>query len=576
MRFFCLLLSINVFIMVQIDLERKASEIKEIISVYTKESFIGFFADFIRNNKIRGFDEFSEKIKSKLRDSLYLIALRLSTDEGSIHFDFNEETKRDLIKVADIINEIVSSFLASNYNEKYLHKDSQIKYELFIHETTFKNYFQNGVLNFVEQEVNHIVNMFEPYNDKIKEKIGLDLYTFIDFYYLTEKLYKEKVYDSHSFLLDKSFHEMAIGKIEFDLNKLSKDVKSKFLNFTERPHLSLVFNISDFDKFIEEDKLNYLLDNFSININDKIDFIYYTQKNPLDFHPIIKLSNNEYLNIFQKQLPTSIYNHLFKLLGDNQKSLTQLYQRRGKLVFEEKTLEIFKNFFKDKNTKIYHNYTLNGFEQDILIIHNRIAYIIECKTSKFREPMRDTEKAYKRIKEDFKTSIQEGYNQCLRVENEIFENARIIIETKNQKVEINTNNILNVFSIVVTLERYGAIQTDLSLLLEKDNENDFYPFSIFIDDLEIFLLSLYKKFNNPYRKFEEYLEIRQSLNGKIMSADELDICAMFLKNSIGLKKIINSHTYIIPDPFLQNIFDDMYFNKEIKVKLKYESKFIFS
>ena len=99
---------------------------------------------------------------------------------------------------------------------------------------------------------------------------------------------------------------------------------------------------------------------------------------------------------------------------------------------------------------------------------------------------------------------------------------------------------------------------------------------IFIDDLEIFLLSLYKKFNNPYRKFEEYLEIRQSLNGKIMSADELDICAMFLKNSIGLKKIINSHTYIIPDPFLQNIFDDMYFNKEIKVKLKYESKFIFS
>ena len=58
------------------------------------------------------------------------------------------------------------------------------------------------------------------------------------------------------------------------------------------------------------------------------------------------------------------------------------------------------------------------------------------------------------------------------------------------------------------------------------------------------------------------------------SADELDICAMFLKNSIGLKKIINSHTYIIPDPFLQNIFDDMYFNKVIKVKLKYESKFI--
>jgi hypothetical protein len=59
-----------------------------------------------------------------------------------------------------------------------------------------------------------------------------------------------------------------------------------------------------------------------------------------------------------------------------------------------------------------------------------------------------------------------------------------------------------------------------------------------------------------------------------MSADELDICAMFLKNSIELKKLINNHTYIIPDPLLQNIFDKMYFDKEIKVKLKYESKFI--
>lgn len=59
-----------------------------------------------------------------------------------------------------------------------------------------------------------------------------------------------------------------------------------------------------------------------------------------------------------------------------------------------------------------------------------------------------------------------------------------------------------------------------------------------------------------------------------MSSDELDICAMFMKNSIGLKKLISDNVFIIPDPFLQNIFDEMYFKKEIKVKRKYESKFI--
>lgn len=44
----------------------KSLEIQEIISVYTKESFICFFADFIRNHPIRSFSGFSQKLKSNL------------------------------------------------------------------------------------------------------------------------------------------------------------------------------------------------------------------------------------------------------------------------------------------------------------------------------------------------------------------------------------------------------------------------------------------------------------------------------------------------------------------------------
>lgn len=59
-----------------------------------------------------------------------------------------------------------------------------------------------------------------------------------------------------------------------------------------------------------------------------------------------------------------------------------------------------------------------------------------------------------------------------------------------------------------------------------------------------------------------------------MSADELDICALFLKNSIEFKKLINDDVFIIPDPLLQNIFDEMYFKKEINIKSKYRTKFL--
>ena len=65
--------------MKKIDLEKKSLEIQKIISRYTKESFVCFFADFIRHHPERSNIGFSKKFKSKLKDSLYLIMLRLST-----------------------------------------------------------------------------------------------------------------------------------------------------------------------------------------------------------------------------------------------------------------------------------------------------------------------------------------------------------------------------------------------------------------------------------------------------------------------------------------------------------------
>ena len=47
--------------MKKIDLEQKSLEIQKIISRYTKESFVCFFADFIRHHPERSNIGFSEK-----------------------------------------------------------------------------------------------------------------------------------------------------------------------------------------------------------------------------------------------------------------------------------------------------------------------------------------------------------------------------------------------------------------------------------------------------------------------------------------------------------------------------------
>lgn len=62
---------------------------------------------------------------------------------------------------------------------------------------------------------------------------------------------------------------------------------------------------------------------------------------------------------------------------------------------------------------------------------------------------------------------------------------------KNHTIDIKTKNYHKAVSIVVTLERFGQIQTDLSTILKIYGKDD-YPWSICIDDLEIFLLQMEK------------------------------------------------------------------------------------
>lgn len=561
-----------------VNIEQKSKEIQGIISRYTKESFVSFFADFIRHNNIRGTHGFSNKLKSKLKDSQYLIALRLSSNiEGKEKLYYSEENDLILQKVGDIILEIVNFYLSENYTPKYLDSNKIRNNKLIIHELTFKNYFQNGVLNYREQEVNSIVRLFEPYQEKIKKQLKIDLKTLIELCDYSEELYKIKAVKSHLFTQNENFSLLLsklssgiISNEEFNENllQLPEEVIDSFHSFYESPHESLIFNKEDYYSKFDKNDVDIFCNTFSIGINEKINYLFYSQENPLDTKPIIHLGENKYLNIYQKQLPTALYNLLYKVLSKTEKEKTQLNHRRGKVVFENHTLNLFAKFFKKaKHLQVYHNYYLKGenAEKDILIIANNYAFVIECKTSRFREPRRSTEQAYKRISSDFKDCIQNGYDQCYTVENALLNRDEVKIIHNGETININSNKLQDIFSIVVTAERFGAIQSDLGLLLQRKNEEDVYPWSVYIDDLEVFLLTLKTMFNNPIRKFVDYLIHREYLNDRVITNDELDICALYLQNQSNFKKISEDDSIVFIDPVLQNYFDQLYFKRKFKI-----------
>jgi len=553
-------------------LEKKSLEIKDLISVYTKESFICFFADFIRNYPNRTALGFSSKLKSKNRDSLYLIALRLSDDRnGDKVLTASLSNNIVLEKVGDKLIEIMGAYLY--YNKDYLNGVNE-KNKLFIHEATFRNYFQNGKLNYRQQEVNHVRKMFEPYKSIISKRLNIELETLIDICDYSEKLYIEKSIKNHSFLTSREFQKAAsiLAKSEIKGEELSEELDKlpqSFFDFAEEPHKSFLFTKKDFyKKFVSKD-IDIFCELFTLDINEKINYLFYTQKNPLDERPIIKLNESEYIHIFQKQLPSALYILLYKTLSQTKKEATRLNFRRGKKVFENQVGELLVNFFrKDKNYKIYRNYYVEGDvkEKDILVVSKYYAFVIECKSSKFREPLRDVDVAFLKIKKDFDTCIQKGYDQCFFVEQKCLETKGYYIEVNNRRkrVFIDTSFLIDVFSIVVTLERFGPIQTNLELLLKKENVDDLYPWSVSIDDMEIFLLTMRKTENNPIKCFIDYLTYREELQGKIMTIDELDICSLFLQNKIKFKNFSKIKEYLLLDPKLQDYFDNLYYAKKLK------------
>lgn len=559
------------------DIASKSKEIQSIISRYTKESFVAFLADFIRNNNFRGTTGFSEIMKSKLKDSLYLIALRLSSkEEGKEEFKYNVPNEIILTDVIGRLNSIISNYLSSNYTPSYLNGNVEEQKKLIIHEGTFNSYFLNGVLNYRQQEINHVVSMFLPYQDKIKEKLGIELNTLVDMCNHSENLYSKKVKNGYAKiikspeLLNLFDQASKVESTEFKqlLSELSPNEFNLFMDFYEKPHSALIFTKQDFYTKFNEKETDIFCELFSIDIISEINYLFYTDTNPLELKPIIKLNDNEYLNIYQKQLPTSLYRVLYDILGATQKEKTHINHRRGKVVFEKKVISLFKKIFSDsKDFRLYDNYYVNGNEQDLLIICDNYAFVIECKSSKIREPLRNTEKAYKKIKSEFKDCIQAGYNQCYRVEKCFYNEQEVIIKDKvgNVLEIIKTENIKDIFSLVITLERFGPIQTDLGLLLERESDDLVYPWSVGIDDLETFLLTLKKKTKSPLIKFIDYLTLRELLNEKVISSDELDICASYMRNPKKFKELANSnHDFILMEPTLQNYFDKLYYNGDLK------------
>lgn len=550
------------------NIEENSRELKETLSVYDSEMLIVEITDLITKIEPPRMNIFPfGGLNSPFRQLTYIGSLNLTSNVDAI--EKNTISEKEWLKIVSQMITVRAGYyegLLENRKPEEVKNDAEFYDYYKIAMPIFDNVFDMGFLNYEEQIIEKTRILFTPNDKIIEENYGLKTSDFINIYNLIDDLFL-KNFNFPLELIKTDFEIENFWKIfkssNFDEKLLDYSGENenlkKFIYFLQNKSERYSINIEDLYNKYDNDKINSFLNIFTIERNNNDNFLYYTQENIILQKPLFKLKNAKILIIDRSTLINSIFRYLEKFLL-NSTSKENFETRRGKWL-QDKTEKILKGYFK-KECHIFNEYKVNDKGQDILCLSKGgLVLIIENKAVKevTFSGFPDTINIFKKYVKKFKKSIREGYEQAWRIKELFLYEDNFELEMNNkEKIKINARKYHNIFSIIITMDRYREPQINTSELLELNEDDNHYPLSMSIDDFEVLMLSL-KKLKIGIGTFINLMEKRQKLQGRISSNDELEIWATLIKDKDF--KIPDDKKYLFkPNPKSANLFDLLYEN----------------
>lgn len=447
----------------------------------------------------------------------------------------------------------------------------------------FLSYFNNITLCNEEQIIRRIHNWFSRFDDKLKENYNFDTILLIEFYkFVKNKL--ENVFDSFQEVVKKCQDELLKLEDEFLRNtNYTRDTESNNWNFEElfRKQSNFEKTKNQFFKMAKEIQELFIIKKQDIEdvfgkenamlfeelfVLERInrEFKYYTENNPVLEKPLCKVDNDKYFLIQPRFLLDAIYNLCYSKLEElHRENKVNFYKTRGEVV-EKEVLHLLNQVFKDK-AKYYTAVceTPNYNEHDIIVLYKENILIIEIKSSKTKEPLRNPDNGFERMKEHFnsKKGIGGGFVQANNLKKYILENEEVTLY--NNKVEpfkISRKDYKNIFCIVITAEQFFSLNVNTSMFIEKDDRDE-YPWTCDLYNLEV-LIEGFQYCNKTVDDFIEYIKQRICYHKKFITDDELEIAEYFLIKGDFNDERIKKSIFIGFLPTTSNLFDKIYMEKK--------------
>ncbi|THD32254.1 MAG: hypothetical protein DI588_09180 [Flavobacterium johnsoniae] len=563
--------------------DRRSQEeiIADIISVIKdtkKEVLIPYIMQMINMIGLRHTSDVYKNLMSPLKQFAYVIDLYFSV-RHSPEKDMPSEDEWN--RLTELLMEIEMTY----FGEIGFFADDSGSPELDkigISLKSFFDFYSNAQLSYDEQTLDRLKNNFEKFNDIILLEYGFRIDDIVKFCLYIGELIRNKSRKALEYAKSEDWQKLITVFQEKGLTDpadwaFQPELRA-LMDFIMKPGSSFVFSKEIFKgSDLSEEVVGNLVCFLKFDEKKAIGkTVYYDEERQYFLTPIIEISSEELLLPPFKFLIEAFYNRINRWLTDIKK---EKYTKPKNKLLEIKTLTIFKKFFKE-NALYFQGFYFdkdNRAEQDLFILYKGNALIIEIKDFKFRAPMRNPIKAFEKIRSDFKGGIQKAYEQCRRLEEKLEQNEKFkIFDDKNDRelYEVDPKKIKACYSIIITQHKYGAIQTDLSGLLIKDSDS-LYPWSVCVDDLEIFLLGLIKiKKNSSMQNFINFLEYRECFHERLLCSDEMELCGLFINQQPKFRKYATEmDEYFATDIRMSNIFDAHYqnglgFDNEINIDLK--------
>ncbi len=207
--------------------------------------------------------------------------------------------------------------------------------------------------------------------------------------------------------------------------------------------------------------------------------------NTLYERPIISYDDRYFVPLSSLLNEALLHTFYYDLIGDYQYWKKEGEKKYGSWL-EQETASFFKNIFPENEVFINPRYP-NGNELcDVLVLHDRKVFIIQCKTKKLRYEAK-IGKEYQLIKDDLTKSIKESFNQAVRARDYFFNNQPSKIKVSRGEIVVDSEQISEIFPVSVTLGDYQNLTTRLAninpaLNLFSDNQ---YPWAVSLLDLRV-------------------------------------------------------------------------------------------